>query len=68
MKSNIFFSISLVYFVYTYKNADFPGDFGIISHGLMLLSFHLVEMCHFHLLYLNFHHVLEVEWINKTEE
>lgn len=61
MKSKIFFSISLVYFVYTSEDADFPGEFSVISHRLMLLSFHLVELCHFHLLFLNFHHVLEVE-------
>lgn len=61
MKSKLFFSISLVYFMYTSEDADFPGEFSVTSHGLMLLFFHLVELCHFHLLSLNFHHVLEVQ-------
>lgn len=61
MKSRIFFSTSSVYFVYLFEDADFPGKFSVISRGLMMLSFHLVELCHFHLLSLNFPHVLEVE-------
>lgn len=61
------FSVSLVYFrciSVCIWDADFPDELGVISNGLMLFSFHLVELCHFNLLCLNFHPVLEVEWIN----